>query len=76
MDTKKSLFARLPIISHLQKSVGLQRGMLVAGVVMTAAFLLTAAFAPLLAPSGPTQRFDETQSPPSSLHLWGTTAGG
>ncbi len=76
MDTKKSLFARLPIISHLQRSMGLQRGMLVAGVVMTAAFLLTAAFAPLLAPYGPTQRFDETQAPPSSVHLWGTTAGG
>lgn len=76
METKKSLFSRLPIVSHLKKSMGLQRGMLIAGAAMTAAFLLTAALAPLIAPYGATQRFDETQAPPSSVHLWGTTAGG
>ena len=41
-----SWFGRLPVVSHFNKSVGLQRGMLVAGLVLTAAFLLTAAFAP------------------------------
>lgn len=76
METKKSLFSRLPIISQLKKSMGLQRGMLVAGIVLTLIFLLTAALAPLISPYGPTQRFDLTQSPPSSAHLWGTTAGG
>ncbi|WP_425860602.1 ABC transporter permease [Arthrobacter sp. TWP1-1] len=76
METKKSLFSRLPIISQLKKSMGLQRGMLVAGVVLTLMFLLTAALAPLLAPYGASERFDETQAAPSSAHLWGTTAGG
>ncbi len=76
METKQSLFSRLPVISQLKKSVGLQRGMLVTGLVMTIAFLLTAAFAPWLAPYGFSQRFDQTQAPPSATHLWGTTAGG
>ncbi|GAA5229727.1 ABC transporter permease [Arthrobacter cryoconiti] len=76
MENKKSLFSRLPIVSQLKKSVGLQRGMLIAGIVMTAIFLLTAALAPLISPYGATQRFDETQAPPSSVHIWGTTAGG
>ena len=76
MRTKKSLLGRLPIISQLNKSVGLQRGMLVAGIVLTAIFLLTAALAPLIAPYGASQRFNATQAPPSSTHLWGTTAGG
>lgn len=76
MESKKSLFSRLPVISQLKKSMGLQRGMLVTGIVLTLIFLLTAALAPLIAPFGPTQRFDETQAAPSSVHLWGTTAGG
>ncbi|WP_207343839.1 ABC transporter permease [Arthrobacter sp. E3] len=76
METKKSLFSRLPIISQLKKSMGLQRGMLVAGIVLTVLFLLTAALAPLIAPYGATQRFDVAQGPPSSVHIWGTTAGG
>lgn len=76
METKKSLLGRLPIIAQLKKSVGLQRGMLIAGIVMTLIFLLTAALAPLIAPYGASERFNETQAPPSSVHLWGTTAGG
>ncbi|MCU6481659.1 ABC transporter permease [Arthrobacter sp. A2-55] len=76
METKKSLFSRLPIVAQLKKSMGLQRGMLIAGIVMTGLFLLTAALAPLISPYGATQRFNETQAPPSSVHLWGTTAGG
>ncbi|AIY01313.1 ABC-type dipeptide transport system, permease component [Arthrobacter sp. PAMC 25486] len=76
MAMKRSLLGRLPIFAQLKKSVGLQRGMLVAGIAMTCIFLLTAALAPLLAPYGATQRFNETQAPPSSVHLWGTTAGG
>ncbi|MGA7206968.1 MAG: ABC transporter permease [Specibacter sp.] len=75
-ETKQSLFSRLPVIVQLKKSVGLQRGMLVAGLVLTALFLLTAALAPVIAPYGFGQQFSETQDPPSSAHIWGTTAGG
>jgi peptide/nickel transport system permease protein len=62
-------------------SVGLQRGMLVAGVVLTAVFLFVAIFAPLLAPYGFAQTSDAagpfpTQAPPSPQHPWGTTVGG
>ncbi|GAA1049751.1 ABC transporter permease [Arthrobacter russicus] len=79
---KKSWLSRLPIVSHLQISVGLQRGMLIAGTVLTALFVLTAIFAPLIAPYGYNQISDAngnsfpTQSPPSAQHLWGTTVGG
>lgn len=76
MDNKGSLFSRLPVIAQLRKSVGLQRGMLVAGIVITLVFLLTAALAPLLAPYGFSQQFNEAQAPPSATHIWGTTAGG
>ncbi len=70
-----SFIQRLPVISHLRKSVGLQRGMLVTGLIISALFLLTAALAPLISPYGFAQHFD-TQLPPSSTHLWGTTSGG
>jgi len=72
----QSLLHRLPIISQLNKSMGLQRGMLVTGLVITVVFLLTAAFAPLIAPYGFGQHFDVSQDPPSAAHIWGTTAGG
>lgn len=73
--TKKSFLSRLPIVSEYKKSVGLQRGMLIAGIVITAIFLLTAALAPLIAPYGYSQQFDVAQDPPSAAHIWGTTAG-
>ncbi|HEY8296233.1 MAG TPA: ABC transporter permease [Micrococcaceae bacterium] len=73
---RASWVSRLPVISQFNKSVGLQRGMLVAGIVITGLFLLTAAFAPLIAPYGFAQRFPVSQEPPSSAHLWGTTSGG
>lgn len=74
-------YLRLPVVSHLRRSVGLQRGMLVAGVVLVIGLLLTALFAPLLAPYG----FAATgadgvkfggQQPPSAEHLLGTTVTG
>src|SRR5919202_1235796 len=40
----------LPVIHQLRQSVGLQRGMLVAGLVLMGIFVLAAIFAPLLAP--------------------------
>lgn len=80
-DPRAPLFRRLPVISHLNKSVGLQRGMLVAGLILTSAFLLTAIFAPLLAPYGFSQLSDAdgsfpAQQPPGGKHLLGTTVGG
>ena len=46
------LWKRLPVVHQLRTSVGLQRGMLVAGLVMLGIFILAAIFAPLLAPYG------------------------
>lgn len=77
----RSRWSRVPIVSHLRVSVGLQRGMLIGGLVLTAIFLLTALFAPLLSPYGFSQLRDESgafgaQQPPSSEHWLGTTQGG
>ncbi|MFT4260005.1 ABC transporter permease [Microbacterium sp.] len=78
---KTSLLSRLPVIHQLRQSVGLQRGMLVAGLVLTGVFLLSALFAPLLAPygydqlKGPDGNFGAQQAP-SAEHLLGTTVGG
>ena len=78
---KPSLFDRLPVIHQLRQSVGLQRGMLVAGLVLTGLFLLTALLAPWIAPysydqlKGPDGNFGAQQAP-SGAHLLGTTVGG
>jgi peptide/nickel transport system permease protein len=74
-------WGRLPVLKQLRQSVGLQRGMLVAGLVITALFLLVAAFAPLIAPFGFSQLRDDAgpfgaQQPPSAEHIMGTTVGG
>src|SRR5690554_3402414 len=78
---RPSLWKRLPVVHQLRQSVGLQRGMLIAGLVITGIFLLTAIFAPLLAPFGYGQLRDDdgtfgAQQPPSAEHLLGTTVGG
>jgi peptide/nickel transport system permease protein len=78
---KPTLWQRLPLVSHLRQSIGLQRGMLVAGIVITALIVLAAVFAPLIAPFGFAQaRADGVQfgrqQPPSAEHIWGTTVGG
>ena len=80
-DPRAPLFRRLPVISHFNKSVGLQRGMLVAGLILTTVFVLTAIFAPLLAPYGYAQLSDAdggfpAQQAPGGKHLLGTTVGG
>ncbi|TPW70816.1 ABC transporter permease [Schumannella sp. 10F1B-5-1] len=76
-----AVWRRLPVVHQLRQSVGLQRGMLVAGLVITGIFLLTAIFAPLLAPYSFNQLRDDAgrfspQEPPSAKHLLGTTVGG
>jgi peptide/nickel transport system permease protein len=72
---------RLPVVHQLRQSVGLQRGMLVTGLVITALFALTAALAPVIAPYGYGQLRTAdgafgAQQPPSAEHLLGTTVGG
>jgi len=71
----------LPPFRQLRQSVGLQRGMLVAGLVLSGLFLFTAIFAPLLAPYEYNQLRDPSgpfgsQQPPSAEHVLGTTVGG
>lgn len=79
--TRKSLLDRLPVSSHIRQSVGLQRTMLLIGVVLCAVFVLAAVFAPLLAPYGYSQISDAAgpfpaQAEPGGKHLLGTTVGG
>ncbi|MFZ2964616.1 MAG: ABC transporter permease [Rhodoglobus sp.] len=78
---KRGWLRRLPVVHQLRQSVGLQRGMLVAGLVITGLFVLTAILAPILAPYGYATLRDENgtfgaQRPPSAEHLLGTTVGG
>ena len=67
---------------QFRQSIGLQRGMLVAGLVITGFFLLMAIFAPLIAPYGFNQLTDAngdtfgSQVPPGGEHILGTTVGG
>jgi peptide/nickel transport system permease protein len=78
---KASWWKRLPVVHQLRQSVGLQRGMLIVGLIIVAVFLLTAALAPWLAPYGFSQLKDDdgnfgAQQPPGGDHLLGTTVGG
>ena len=72
---------KLPLVWQLRRSVGLQRGMLVAGLVLCAVFVLLAILAPVMTPysynqlSGPDGNFPR-QAAPSAEHIWGTTVGG
>lgn len=77
----KPFLDRLPIVAQYRQSVGLQRGMLTAGLVICGVFLLVALFAPLIAPYGFSQLFDDDGSfgprqAPSGAHPWGTTIAG
>jgi peptide/nickel transport system permease protein len=82
LTPRRSLWSRLPVVHQLQQSVGLQRGMLVTGLVICGVFLIAAIFAPLLAPYSFNQLVDAdghqfgAQVPPSAHHLLGTTVGG
>lgn len=78
---KRLLRDRLPVVHQLRQSVGLQRGMLVTGLVLTALFILVAVLAPLISPYGFAQLRDlegpfGSQQPPSGAHPFGTTVGG
>ncbi|SER90659.1 peptide/nickel transport system permease protein [Propionibacterium cyclohexanicum] len=74
-------YLRLPVIADVRRSVGLQRGMLVTGLVLTSILVLVAIFAPLLAPYTWAQTSADgvsfgTQQPPSAKHPFGTTVSG
>ena len=77
----RTIWSRLPVVHQLRQSVGLQRGMLIAGLSLTGLFILIAVLAPLIAPYGFAQLKDAngqfgSQQPPSAAHIWGTTVGG
>ncbi|MDQ0709738.1 peptide/nickel transport system permease protein [Arthrobacter woluwensis] len=81
LPQRGSWLRRLPVISHLRQSVGLQRGMLVLGTALTVLFVLVALLAPVIAPYGYSQISDAdgtfpAQAAPGGKHLWGTTVGG
>lgn len=72
---------RLPVVRQLRQAVGLQRGMLIAGLALLAIMVLSALLAPLIAPYGFAQRSvgEESfgsQQPPSAAHPFGTTVAG
>lgn len=73
---------RLPVVHQFRQSIGLQRGMLVTGLVITGFFIVMAIFAPLIAPFGFNQLSTDdgelfgSQVPPGGEHIWGTTVGG
>ncbi len=72
---------RIPVLSHLRASVGLQRVMLLIGLVLTGVFVIVAALAPWLAPFGFAQRSSDgvdfgTLQPPGPVNLLGTTVSG
>ncbi|MGN8027749.1 ABC transporter permease [Microbacterium sp. 22242] len=79
---KRRWTERVPVVSQLRQSVGLQRGMLVTGLVITGLFVLTAIFAPLIAPYSWAQQTTAagvkfgTQQPPNPTNLLGTTVSG
>lgn len=69
-----------PIISQVLGSAGLQRGMLVAGLILVSIFILTAILAPWIAPFTHAQSHSgdisfQPQQAPGGTHLWGTTVG-
>jgi len=67
--------SRIPGVALIRSTHGLQRAMLLIGIVIVAIFLVVAAFAPWIAPHSFSYIFDG-QLPMSSEHLLGTTVGG
>ncbi|MGV9189011.1 dipeptide ABC transporter ATP-binding protein [Arcanobacterium canis] len=72
---------RLPFVKSVRRSHGIQRGMLVAGLIVTGLMLLMAIFAPLIAPYSLAQQGDAngpfgSLQPPSARNWWGTTVSG
>ena len=81
LPRRKSVLDRLPLVSHVRQSFGVQRGMLIAGIAISAIFVIAAVLAPIIAPYGWAESRDDggifgRQRPPSAEHIWGTTVGG
>ena len=80
--SKQSILDRIPVVRDLRQAVGLQRGMLITGLIICAVFLIAAIFAPLIAPYGYAELADAAgqsftpRQAPSAEHLWGTTIAG
>ena len=66
---------RIPGVALIRSTHGLQRGMLLVGIVIVAVFLIVALFAPLIAPY-PFDKIFTPQLPMGPDHLLGTTVGG
>src|SRR5690606_19761779 len=79
---KRHWTERMPVISQLRQSVGLQRGMLITGLVITVLFVVVAVAAPLLAPYSWAQQQTAdgisfgTRQAPNDINLLGTTVSG
>jgi peptide/nickel transport system permease protein len=73
---------KLPPFKQLAMSFGVQRLMLIVGLVIVSSFLLIAVFADLIAPFHFAQlQYEDggyfgAQQAPNSVHIWGTTVGG
>ncbi|GHG47570.1 peptide ABC transporter permease [Sinomonas cellulolyticus] len=81
IERKDPLWTKIPVLAQVRMSVGVQRTMLISGLILTGIFVVSALFAPLIAPYGFSQLAGAngnfpTQDPPSSAHIWGTTVGG
>lgn len=78
---REPFLKRLPVVRQIRQSVGLQRGMLLTGVVLVGVVVLSAILAPVIAPYRYNQLADDhgnfgAQQAPSADHIWGTTVGG
>lgn len=77
---RRKAWKNLPLIRQVVTSVGLQRGMLVTGLVIVTFFVILAIFAPMIAPYEWAQSKEggvtfAAQQAPSAAHWWGTTVG-
>lgn len=83
LDSRPGItWRKLPVIKDVLGSYGLQRFMLVTGLVLVAFFVILALFAPLIAPFGFAQLKSPelgqfpTQASPGGAFWWGTTVTG
>jgi len=75
IDTPPTRHHGIPGVALLRSTHGIQRVMLLIGVVIICVFMLAAITAPILAPYGFAQIFTP-QQPPSADHLLGTSVNG